>query len=150
MERWPGTPRGWDLARVDVASSAMAGAGSIGAAPAPADAPAPLRARSEELRILRPSNLAEFLLTGLDGADRITLHASRAEQETLHWYLDDRYLGASSSARPLSIDLIPGRHRLACMAEDGEVDSIEFSVISPNENPRGAKAPQVEMRGNRQ
>lgn len=113
-ERWPGNARNWDLARITTA--------------APGQAPAP---RHETLRIIEPSEGAEFVLTGETGGDRIRLRSSLDEKGGIAWYLDDHYLGASQPEAPVFLNLAPGPHTLACMSPAGAIDNITFNVISP-------------------
>jgi penicillin-binding protein 1C len=117
-ERWPGKARGWDLA--DIAS------------PVPATLVEPDKApRLEVLRILVPSGEAEYVLTGEAQGDRLRLQASVDQEGPLFWYLDDAYLGTSEPHRPLYLDLEAGTHRVACMSEDGMLDSLSFEVVRP-------------------
>jgi penicillin-binding protein 1C len=118
IEHWPGSPRGWDLARVrnTVPEEAAQDTG-------PAQAIA--------LRIQAPADKAQYILTGETGGDRILLRASAEDNTPLHWYLNDKYLGVSHPHTPLFLDLEPGAHKLACMAPNGVLDSVRFEVLSP-------------------
>lgn len=123
LERWPGSPRRWNLAHVDVGERAA------------------LRAREEKparessLRIKEPANRAEYLLTGEAEGDRIALRTSVDKDGPLHWYLDDRYLGVSNPDNTLLMDLSPGKHTLACMNSEGTTDTVTFDVIDPDSTP---------------
>jgi membrane carboxypeptidase/penicillin-binding protein PbpC len=114
-ERWPGTTRDWDLAKV----------------PRQLPATGPTQPRRENLRILTPPDRAEFVLTGEPNGDRLRLAASTERAVPLHWYLDNRYLGESAAEKPLYLALEPGDHRLTCMNHDGAFDSIVFAVSLP-------------------
>jgi len=84
------------------------------------------------LEILAPADRTEYVLTGEPGGDRIRLRASREDEEVLHWYLDERYLGPSVPEHPMRLPLSPGEHTLTCMAGAGDIDSVRFSVVSPD------------------
>jgi len=119
-ERWPGSARGWDLARVTGAAGALSFGGAVAAG------------RREGLRILAPSDKAEFILTGEPSGDRIRLRSSVDEQASLHWYLNDSYLGRSEPQRPLLLALEPGEHKLTCMTAEGVTDQVRFGVARPD------------------
>jgi len=124
VERWPGSAKGWDLAAV---------------APSPdlVDGPhEPSKPRRQAVRILEPADRAEFVLTGEPGGDRITLRASLDRETCLHWYLDERYLGASNPARPLHLDLAWGCHTLTCMTTCGALDTVTFDVVQADSSVR--------------
>ena len=114
-ERWPGTTRDWDLAKI----------------PRQVLAAGPAQPRHENLRILTPPDRAEFVLTGEPDGDRLRLAASTERGVPLHWYLDNRYLGESATERPLYLDLEPGDHKLTCMNPAGALDSVAFAVSLP-------------------
>ncbi|HUW60786.1 MAG TPA: penicillin-binding protein 1C [Candidatus Bathyarchaeia archaeon] len=112
-EWWPGTARGWDLAKVgDSAHVAES-------------------ARRANLRIQEPVNEAEYVLTGEPQGDRIRLRASIDAEKSLYWYINDRFFGQSSPDRPLLLELSVGEHTLACMALDGSLDRVTFRVSQP-------------------
>ena len=119
LERWPGSARNWDLAKV--AAPITVAAKSDTAA----------NARRETLRILDPADQAEYVLTGEPQGDRIRLRASNDAESALYWYLDERYLGASEPDRRLMLELLPGRHTLACMTPQGLLDKVSFLVEEP-------------------
>jgi len=120
MERWPGSPRRWDLASVE---SPLGGPPSRSAAN---------RVRRDELRILHPANNAVYMLTREVKGDRVRLRASIERETTLHWYVDRRYLGESQPENPLLLALEPGPHRLTCMSPAGMTDSVVFDVTLPD------------------
>lgn len=115
-ERWPGNARTWDLAHITHAA-ALGQSGPT---------------RREALRIIEPSEGAEFVLTGETGGDRIRLRSSLDEQAAVAWYLDDHFLGKSQPGTPVFLDLEQGPHTLACMSDAGAVDNITFTAISPD------------------
>ncbi|MBN2311994.1 MAG: penicillin-binding protein 1C [Candidatus Hydrogenedentes bacterium] len=118
VERWPGSTKGWDLAK---ASPVAFAGGDASKTPA----------RAERLRILTPSSEAEYVLTGEPAGDRLRLSASTEREGPLHWYLDGHYLGESMPDAPLSLALAPGAHRLTCMAATGALDTVGFAVARP-------------------
>ncbi len=115
IERWPASAKGWNLAKVDSPISPREGDGG----------------QSKGLRILAPSHQAEFVLTREANADRIKLRASIDTSTSLHWYIDEKYLGASGPGKDLFLDLSTGAHKLTCMTPNGETDSVQFSVDEP-------------------
>jgi penicillin-binding protein 1C len=118
VERWPGSAKGWDLARI---GPVRRDAGSF---------------REEALRILTPADRAEFVMTGETGGDRIKLSSSLDGAAPLHWYMDERYLGVSNADAPLYIDLKPGDHTLTCMTAAGITDTVKFDVVVPASTPK--------------
>jgi penicillin-binding protein 1C len=112
-ERWPGGAKGWDLAKVG--------------ARLPMDS-----MRKEVLAIREPANSAEYVITGESEGDKICLKSSLDSEADLNWYLDEAYLGRSTPASPLIMDLKPGNHILACMAPDGALDKVRFNVARPD------------------
>ncbi len=120
VERWPGSPQGWDLASIH----------SPIAMKPKADA-----SRQEGLKIIEPSSGSEYVFTGEDNGDQIRLRTSIDEQTSLDWYLNDRYLGRSEPQRPMVLNLTDGEHRLACMSADGIVHSVVFTVSVPTPVP---------------
>lgn len=124
-ERWPGDARNWNLAAIraprTVERTATQG---------------PLPERRDTLAIQNPSNGAVYVLTGEPTGDRIRLRASIERRGTLHWYLNDRYLGGSAPETPVYLDLRPGKHKVTCLAQDGVLDTVRFEVISPEDARR--------------
>ncbi len=119
VERWPGSSRYWDLADVK--------APVIRALQAPPELAAPVSRKT--LEILAPPAASEYILTGEKRADRIRLRSSRDAETTVHWYLDDQYLGAAQQGKPLYLNLTEGPHTLACMTDGGEVRQVQFKVL---------------------
>ena len=126
LERWPGAAKGWDLAKISCPVHRRSESGE------------PESARRQTVRILDPPNRAEYVLTGAPGGDRVRLRTSVDTEAPLHWYLDDRYLGASNPDKPLLLALRRGEHALACMTSQGTLDSVAFSVAEPDASLRFA------------
>lgn len=118
--RWPADTRQWDLAAVPDASGA-----SVEAKAAAESGAGPDR----ELNIKTPVENATYVLSGEEGQDRIRLEAN-AGRETLQWYCNGRYLGASDNLNPLFLDLAPGEHQVSCMSAGGRTDRVTFLVAS--------------------
>jgi penicillin-binding protein 1C len=128
VERWPATARGWDLARIRnaVEIARNPGTGTRLARKKP-DSPVTM---AEPLRITAPAHNTEFIYTGGAKGGRIQLEASLADSE-LHWYLNDRHIGASGPEAPLYLKLEPGAHKLVCLGPGGATASVRFKVESP-------------------
>ncbi|MCE5231658.1 penicillin-binding protein 1C [bacterium] len=125
VERWPGAARGWDLAKIDAPSPALA-------------LNSELRTQDSalrELRILDPAADGEYTLTGEPNGDKLRVKTSLPD-ERLYWYVDDRYLGESTPEKPLMLDLTEGTHKLACIADDGRISTTSYTVGKPNEAPK--------------
>jgi penicillin-binding protein 1C len=123
FERWPGSPKRWDLAKVSSSDKMTSNT-----------------PRSENLLIRDPANMGEYVLTGEREGDRLRLRASLDVEAALYWYLDERFLGVSSPDKPLVMDLKPGTHTLACMTKEGALDKVAFTVSEPQANVRVAQA----------
>ncbi|MBI5092782.1 MAG: penicillin-binding protein 1C [Candidatus Hydrogenedentes bacterium] len=116
IQRWPGSAKGWDLAKIET----------------PRVAPGSKKPdRAEDLKITTPPDQSEFVLTGETNGDRVKLQASLDAQLALHWYVDERYLGASTPEKPVYLDLTPGKHKLACMTDSGSCQTATFAVTLP-------------------
>ena len=120
VERWPGTARAWDLARVSEAVPAVS-------APETGDQ----RERTAELHILSPSDQGKYILTGEPQGDLLQLNASVDAEKPLYWYMDGRFLGTSKPMEDLSMKLELGRHVVACMSDEGETHEVSFEVSAP-------------------
>lgn len=121
LELWPGRAHGWDLAHESAMGAQGAGAAAGGA----------VEMARRELRILEPVDNGAYVLTGERRGDRIRLGSTRDRHETVHWYLNGRYLGAGQPGQPLLLDLEPGRHTIACMTAGGQTDTSQFEVAHP-------------------
>lgn len=116
-ERWPGSARAWDLAKITSVLNPKRKTRQPG------------DARLDALTIKTPANHAQFVLTGAEGGDRIRLATSVDEQTLLYWYLDEEFIGAADPVNPLLLDLKPGRHKLVCMTPQGLTDQVQFEVL---------------------
>jgi penicillin-binding protein 1C len=116
VQRWPGTAKNWDLAKIQTPRLASG---------------AKRPERAEDLKITTPPDQSEFVLTGETNGDRVKLQASLDAQMALHWYVDERYLGASTPEKPVYLDLTPGKHKLACMTDAGSCQTATFAVMLP-------------------
>ncbi len=117
VERWPASARGWDLA-------------AVGQPPPNQPPPDPDRA-GRPFEIIMPAYGGRYLLTGEPGGDRLRLESSLDQQGPVHWFQNDRYLGASQPGRPLMLELTAGSHRLVCVAPTAERAVSEFHVDHP-------------------
>jgi len=121
VERWPGSSRYWDLAGIKapvIRSLNMT--------------PEPTATSRQALEILNPPAAAEYVLTGETRADRIRLRSSRDAETTVHWYVDERYVGTAQQGKPVYLNLTEGEHKIACMTAEGEVRQIDFKVTDAN------------------
>ncbi len=120
IQRWPSTPHGWDLANITTAYIQRESHDSTSQ-----------KAVFKDLRILEPSNHAEFVLTQQSDGDIIRVRTSLDTKERLHWYDSESYLGTSTPESPIHLQLKPGSHRLTCMTDEGMVDTIIYIVHEP-------------------
>lgn len=120
VERWPGSAHGWDLANI---------LSPVTIRPDTASQPAN---QEFALKIKIPANNAQYVVTGEPDGDRLKLSASLDERSPLHWYVDDLFVGTSGPERQLFLDLIPGKHKIACMTPDGQTDTAAFEVLTPS------------------
>jgi penicillin-binding protein 1C len=119
-QSWPADARHWDLAAVPRSiagrSASAAGEESDGA--------------QKALAITSPANNSEFVLTGESNGDKIQLSSSLdSTGGAVQWYLNDRYVGASTSAAPLYLALAAGTHRVSCMDTRGNTAEAKFTVL---------------------
>ncbi|MFP4581087.1 MAG: penicillin-binding protein 1C [Candidatus Sumerlaeia bacterium] len=121
-ERWPGAARGWDLANVQESSLPISRKENSGS-----DSIAPKHA----LEILNPTHDAEFVLTGEERGDTIRLRSSLDRESEVFWYLNDRFLGKASPAKPLYLNLTRGKHKIVCMNPAGQTRRAVFKVVAP-------------------
>jgi penicillin-binding protein 1C len=120
IERWPASPKGWNLAQIDV----------------PFVKQKKTQKAIHELQILSPPDKSRYVLTGELQGDRIQLKTSLDGEDTIHWYLNGAYLGCSSENQSLYLPLSKGENTLSCMNSLGQIDSIEFTVLTPQEISR--------------
>lgn len=114
LTRWPAAARHWDLAALT--------------APQPGEA-GPREGRA--LRIVTPSDAAQYVLTGQPDGDRLLLRSSAPEGVAVHWYADGEYLGLADTSRAIAYDLTPGAHRVLCIDAEGARDEVHFEVLTP-------------------
>jgi penicillin-binding protein 1C len=124
VERWPGSAKHWDLARID-APVVVAAPGAVGRQPRPSDGSV------TALQIVNPPHAARFVLTGEAGGDRIRLRSSIDAQQPVHWYCNDRFVATSNPGRPVMLDLTIGHHKLVCMTSEGLTAQVRFQVTEP-------------------
>lgn len=115
---WPAETRNWDLASVPSDEKND---------PPVADEVDSKRSRQRKLAIKTPVQNATYVLSGEQGTDRIRLEAN-AGRETLQWYCNGRYLGASDGDTPLFMELTPGKQQVSCMTAGGQTDKVTFVV----------------------
>ncbi|MDX9974603.1 MAG: penicillin-binding protein 1C [FCB group bacterium] len=118
VERWPGSAKGWDLAKIGTVRHAEG------------------EAREEALQILSPADGAEFVLTGEAAGDRIRLSSSLDAAAPLHWYLDASFLGTATAESPIYLELKPGGHTLTCMTASGVTGTVKFNVVVTARTPK--------------
>ncbi len=116
QERWPASAQEWNLASIDTPYKTFVQNQS---------------SREKTFRIVQPAPDAEYLLTGEERGDRIRLKSSWDEKEEIHWYLDNQYIGTSSSSKDLYIELTPGQHQVSAMTKDGSVHAVHYTVHLP-------------------
>ena len=100
IEHWPGSPRGWDLANIEMPA---------------------IRTQDTEatsLAIVSPADGATYVLTGDPNGDRIALRANARDTDT-YWYVDGKFQGHAPLGRALDWTLTPGKHRITCTLADG-------------------------------
>ena len=95
---------------------------------------------SGRIVISKPASGTVFeTVPGIPGQKIACAAAGVAEGEKIWWFLDGRFAGESESPAGISIEMIPGRHELACAASSGETATSEFDVRSgdPADGQRG-------------
>ncbi|GMW03205.1 MAG: penicillin-binding protein 1C [Candidatus Hydrogenedentota bacterium] len=118
VERWPGSTKAWDLAKVSAPLPSKA-ADHAGAA------------RVDALSIRQPADTAEYVLTREAKADTIRLRTSLDAKSVVHWYLNKAYYGESTPGSPLLLSLEPGEHTLTAMTPAGDTDTVHYVVEEP-------------------
>ena len=90
------------------------------------------------LAITSPANGSAYLFVrdaNPRGGQRIPLTATAGDPAaTLHWFVNDEYLGASQSGGTLFWDLRAGTHRVVCSDTRGASRSVRISVKEPRGN----------------
>lgn len=89
--------------------------------------------RSLEIRYPKP-NARLFVPKDIGNArQKITFDVAHMQPEkTVHWYLDDHYLGQTNHTHKLSTILKPGHHNLTVVDEDGMYKSVTFESVQDN------------------
>lgn len=93
-------------------------------------ASAPPVANVAPMRITSPARGSTFRwIEGLSGAEQhLTLSASGAGGGALHWFDNDRYLGATRRGEPLLWPLARGRHQFVACDEASHSDRVAITV----------------------
>jgi penicillin-binding protein 1C len=87
----------------------------------------------QDFAIVYPKNGSNIVgIRDLDGdKNEIVLEAAhQTSSSTLFWHIDDVYLGATSSIHKMNYTPIPGEHRLTVIDEEGNEESVRFTVLS--------------------
>jgi penicillin-binding protein 1C len=129
-ERWPGTSRTWDLAKVEAPTPTATDFHSAFRTPhsaLPQDSA--LRTPHSALKIVSPAQNGQYILTGEAQGDSIELRSSIATGT--YWYHNGQFLGEATAQEPLYLTLTAGEHTVACMSADGQEDEVSFEVDVP-------------------
>lgn len=62
--------------------------------------------------------------------------AHRRTDATLHWHLDDRFVGTTETFHEQALDIAPGRHTVTVVDQWGERSSRSFEVLDKDRTPR--------------
>ena len=125
-QSWPADARHWDLA-------AVPRRGAIDTNNANGQEGGEAADTARALSITSPADASEFVLTGESNGDKIQLSSSLdSTGRTTHWYLDGLYVGTSTAAQPLYLDLTAGTHRINCMDAQGNAAEAKFTVHGGN------------------
>lgn len=114
VERWPGSAQGWDLAGPGLGVQEDAEG-----------------MRATAFHILEPAEGAEYVAGGRSLGGRAPLRTTLDASVAVHWFLDGRYLGASSPGASLDLALVPGDHTLAAAPalEGVQAATARFRVL---------------------
>lgn len=85
------------------------------------------------LDFIYPRHRTRIYLTRQDGTEQrgfVAEVASRKPEQSLHWHLDNQYLGTSSQIHQMLIEPVPGTHTLTVVDENGESASVQFEVLN--------------------
>lgn len=115
-ERFPSRSRGWDLARVSTVQKGDDNEEVL-----------------TELKILNPADGAKFVYSHVPSNSMIKLRSSKDNMSTIHWYVDDQYLGSSTWEQPLWWNLVPGKHKIYCLDSSNNEDVVFVEVFLPEE-----------------
>ncbi len=84
------------------------------------------------------NNTVLYIPVELDGkaGSSVFRAAHRDFGATVHWHLDDHFLGSTVKVHQMSIQTTAGNHRLTLTDENGESVSVVFDVISDKKEQR--------------
>jgi penicillin-binding protein 1C len=92
-------------------------------------------ARNSGLAISSPANGSAYLYVreaNPRGGQSIPLTATADDPAaTLHWFVNDEYLGTSQSGGTLFWNLRPGTHRIVCSDTRGASRTVRITVNEP-------------------
>jgi penicillin-binding protein 1C len=123
IERWPGTSRTWDLAKINAPKPNEP---SLHSALRTPHSEFPERSA---LKILSPAENGQYIFTGESQGDSIELRSSIPAGT--YWYHNGQFVGETTAQGPLYLGLTVGEHTVACMTADGQVDEVQFEVTLP-------------------
>jgi penicillin-binding protein 1C len=113
-EVWPASALRWDLSAIQPPTATKGKAPGSNVASA--------------LQILSPSSGSEYVLTGLEGGDKIALRSSHDSGGKIFWFLDGRHVATAQPGHQPLLPLSAGSHRLTCMTAQGDRASVTFVV----------------------
>jgi penicillin-binding protein 1C len=58
--------------------------------------------------------------------------AHRNRSATIHWHLDQTFIGSTQSFHQMALDPSPGRHQLTLVDDGGERMEIKFEILGSN------------------
>ncbi|MGC8844659.1 MAG: penicillin-binding protein 1C [Candidatus Hydrogenedens sp.] len=122
-ERFPSQSKGWDLAKVGIISNE----GGV-------------QDTKVHLKIISPADGSKFIYSSNSNQNSVRLRTSRDDTYKIYWYIDDRFIGESSSEQPLWWDLTAGKHKIFCLDSTGESDTVYVDVKTPDETLQIANA----------
>ncbi|MGK0366483.1 MAG: penicillin-binding protein 1C, partial [Saprospiraceae bacterium] len=76
-------------------------------------------------------NTQIFIPKNIDGEKSRTVFevAHRSPSKTLHWHIDEQYIGSTTDFHSLEVLPKAGKHLLVLVDEDGERAEISFEVV---------------------
>lgn len=88
--------------------------------------------QSGEIKILYPEDGSTIKIPKEfdENYQKVVLRASSSsDNKTIHWLLDNNYIGKTESLHNLSIDLKEGKHFLQIIDDEGNSSSVQFKII---------------------
>lgn len=88
--------------------------------------------QSGEIKILYPEHGSTIKIPKEfdENYQKVVLRASSSsDNKTIHWLLDNNYIGKTESLHNLSIELKEGKHFLQIIDEEGNSSSVQFKII---------------------